>query len=74
MITALAFWNAAVRATGIDPGGIYTNTNCHSASYSASCREQSGDQATGTSIGSEVVSDRDSAWLEGGGEIKTKSP
>lgn len=23
----LAFWNAAPRATGIDPAGIYTNTN-----------------------------------------------
>ena len=35
-VTALDFWNAPVRATGIDPGSIYTNTNCHSASYSGS--------------------------------------
>ena len=73
-VTALTFWNAAVRATGIDPGGIYTQHELSLRVIFGLHGERSGDRSTGTSIGFDVVSDRDSAKLDGGEEIKKKSP
>jgi len=72
VFTALAFWNAAVRHWHRPGRHIHQHKQSLRVTFGLH-GERSGDRVTGTTIGSDVASERDSARLDGGEEIKSKS-